>query len=142
MATTTFDLQSSAAGFVKRASTTLHTDPEGAASLFLDELYRRRAFPNIAFRQSPIGQQAYIRGTRLKVWSVVITARDLDDDLGAVADHFEVDPALVQEALAYADRFPVEIEAAIEYGNSFDFERLQSILPHAQLFEFTADPIG
>ena len=44
-----------------------------------------RDFAGIEFRDTGIGRQAYLRGTRLAVWMVALVARDFGDDGAAVA---------------------------------------------------------
>lgn len=104
------------------------------AALLVEESLRMSEFGLIVFRDSPVGRQAYILGTRLAVWQVVSIARSYDGDTEATARHLEWPVARVQAALAYAAAYPDEIEAAIEDNARYDFATVSRMLPQARLF--------
>ena len=68
-----------------------------------------RDFPGITFRDTGIGRQAYLRGTRLAVWMVALVAR------------------------AYTDGYPDEIAAIAD--NEAASDRLAALLPPDQVVE-------
>ena len=93
-----------------------------------------RDFAGIEFRDTGIGRQAYLRGTRLAVWMVALVARDFGDDGAAVAAHLGLTAAEVALARAYAGAYPDEIAAAIA-DNEAASDRLAALLPPDQVIE-------
>ena len=71
-------------------------------------------YPGIEFRDTPIGRQAFIAGTRLGIWQLADAARAFEGQLGAIADAFGLAQHEVGVALAYARAFPDELRAAID----------------------------
>jgi uncharacterized protein (DUF433 family) len=106
-------------------------------AILLEESLRRDEFGFIDFRDSAVGRQAFIQGTRLAVWMIVKTARGFSGNVEQTAKHFERSPLQIQAALNYAKAFPDEIEAAIKDHDSYDFAKVSQMLPHARLFEVT-----
>ena len=98
---------------LERAARRLGRTPSEAAALLLEESLRQREFAFIEFRDSPVGRQAYLKGTRLAVWQVVPLARSFGGDVARTAAHLEIPVVAVRAALGYAAAYPVEIEAAV-----------------------------
>ena len=99
---------------LQRVARRMGRTPTEAAAMLLDEMLRQCEFAFIEFRNSPVGRQAYLRGTRLKVWQIVAIARDYEGDVTKTAAHLSVPLLQVAAALRYASAFPEEIEAAIK----------------------------
>jgi uncharacterized protein (DUF433 family) len=97
-----------------RAAQSLKRTPADAAVLLLEEALRERDFPWIEFRDSGYGRQAFLQGTRLAVWHVILIARGLDHDLARIAAYFELPEQQIAALLNYATAFPGEIQAAID----------------------------
>lgn len=97
-------------------------------------LDQRVCFPNIVFRPVQGSREARLRGTRLSIWRIAATARELGT-AEATAAHYGVAPTLIHEALAYAQEHPEEIEAAVAVSRSYDLERLQEMLPNIRVFD-------
>jgi uncharacterized protein (DUF433 family) len=93
----------------------------------------------IRFRDTAVGPQASVRGTRLLVWHAMMVARDLDMDPARVAEHLQWPLAEIQAAFRYAEEHPEEIWGAVEANDAVTFEDLQRILPHAEQFWFWSD---
>lgn len=104
-------------------------------AILLDESLRRDEFAFIDFRDSPVGRQAYIQGSRLAVWMVVWLSRSYGNSAEKTAAHLEIPVMKIQAALNYAKVFPEEIEIAIEEQEACNFESLSRMLPQA--IEFT-----
>jgi hypothetical protein len=102
--------------------------------LLIEEALRMAEFGHIVFRDSPAGRQAYVMGTSLAVWEVVFVARDYGGDPVKTAHHLHWPLVRVQAALAYAEAFPDEIEAAIADNDARDFTTLKQMLPQAEMF--------
>ena len=103
-------------------------------AILLEESLRRDEFAFIDFRDSPLGRQACLQGSRLAVWMVVKVDRAYGGDVEKTAEHFQRSPVQIQAALNYARAFPREIENAIQDNASYDFAKVSRMLPQARLF--------
>jgi uncharacterized protein (DUF433 family) len=119
---------------LQRKARRLGRTPSETGAILLEESLRRDEFAFIDFRDSPVGRQAYIQGTRLSVWMVVKIARGFGGDAEKTAEHLGRTPLHIQAALNYAKAFPEEIEAAIADNDSYDFGKISRMLPQARLF--------
>ena len=104
------------------------------AAMLVEEALRMSEHGSIVFRDSPVGRQAYVLGTRVAVWQVVPIVRSYGGDVQAAARHLEWPTARIQAALTYAAAYPDEIEAAIEDNARYDFGTVSRMLPQARLF--------
>lgn len=102
-----------------------------ASARLVEEGLRRSEFAFIDFRDSAAGRQAYILGSTLAVWEVVLLVRAYRDDMVAVAKHLQWPEARVHAAINYAEAFPEEIERAISENSATDFDVLKRMLPDA-----------
>jgi uncharacterized protein (DUF433 family) len=80
-----------------------------------EEAARMRLFPGIGFRDEP--SRAWVIGTALDVWQLIEILRDFDDDDAVLDAYDHVTRRHIALARAYAERFPEEIETAIEENN-------------------------
>lgn len=108
--------------------------PSDASARLVEEGLRRSEFAFIDFRDSAAGRQAYIQGSTLAVWEVMLIVRAYKDDSSAVATHLKWPEAKVQAAMNYAGAFPEEIENALSENAGADFEALKRMLPQAAEF--------
>jgi hypothetical protein len=113
------------------------------AALLLDETLRVSQFAFIEFKDTAAGREAFIKGTRLKVWQVVSLVRDFDGDVAKAAAHLEKPEIWFKAAMNYAEAFPEEIEAAIA-DNHPSFEELKRLLPNLEVFtvDLTTESAG
>lgn len=77
-----------------------------------EEALRARMFPGIAFRGEDWDRRPWVIGTAFDVWQVVDAYRDLGSAEKVVAEG-NLSERQVRLALAYAERFPEEVEEAI-----------------------------
>lgn len=105
------------------------------AALMIEEGLRKREFPDIEIRETSAGREAFIRGTRLKVWHVAVYRRHEDNEAARIAELLDFPEYQIQAALDYMDAYPEEIAEALEDNNK-GFEELRRILPNIELFEF------
>jgi hypothetical protein len=105
-----------------------------ASARLVEEGLRRAEFAFIDFRDSAIGRQAYIQGSTLAVWEVLLLADSYKGRVASVARHLNWPEAKVQAAINYAMAFHDEIEAALTENASVDFEGLKRMLPQAAKF--------
>lgn len=108
--------------------------PSDASARLVEEGLRRSDFAFIDFRDSAAGRQAYIQGSSLAVWEVMLLVRSYKADVSAVAKHVKWPEAKVQAAVNYAKAFPEEIERALSENAATDFEAVKRMLPQATEF--------
>lgn len=108
--------------------------PSDASARLVEEGLRRSEFAFLDFRDSAIGRQAYIQGSSLAVWEVMLLVRGYKNDLQAVARHLRWPKAKVQAAVNYAKAFPAEINEAIAENHANDFTVISRMLPQAVEF--------
>jgi hypothetical protein len=110
--------------------------PSDASARLVEEGLRRSEFAFIDFRDSAVGRQAYLQGSTLSVWEVMMLVRSYKGSATAAAKHLEWPLAKVQAAINYAEAFSAEIEDALAENATADFSTLKRRLPQA--FEFSA----
>ena len=94
-------------------------------------------------RHSPalVGRQAYIQGSSLAVWEVVMILRAYDGDVEKAAEHLQGPAYRVQAAANYAAAFPEEINAAIDDNASYNAEKVRRMLPQTRVFTVVDDDL-
>jgi hypothetical protein len=102
-----------------------------ASARLVEEGLRRAEFAFIDFGDSAAGRQAYIQGSTLAVWEVILLLRSYKSDASAVAKHLAWPEAKVSAAANYGEAFPDEIEAALSENAAVDFATLKRLLPQA-----------
>lgn len=100
----------------------------------VEEGLRRAEFAFIDFRDSMSGRQAYVQGSTLTVWEIVLLLGSYGQNVRKVAEHLAWPEAKIQAALNYAQAFPDEIDAALAENATADFEHLSRMLPQATVF--------
>jgi hypothetical protein len=79
-----------------------------------DEKWAMDRFPAIEFRDGVSGRRASVRGGP-DVWEIMMIARNFGDDTDGLRTYFDWIPAeSLDQALAYAQRFPEQIEHELE----------------------------
>jgi hypothetical protein len=106
-----------------------------ASARLVEEGLRRAEFAFIDFRDSPAGRQAYLQGSSLAVWEVMLLVRSYRGKISAVAAHLEWPEPKVQAAVHYAEAFPEEINEAIGENDASDLVALKRMLPQAEVFK-------
>jgi uncharacterized protein (DUF433 family) len=105
-----------------------------ASARLVEEGLRRSEFAFIDFRDSTAGRQAFMQGSSLAVWEVVLLLRAYKHNVAAVARHLGWPQAKVHAAVHYAEAFPEEIAAALADNDAVDFKALKRMLPQAAEF--------
>ena len=105
--------------------------PSDTGARLVEEGLRRSEFAFIDFRDSPAGRQAYIQGSTLAVWEVVMLLLSYRENAAAVARHLRWPEAKVRAAQQYTQEFPEEIESAIRENEAADLAGLKRMLPQA-----------
>src|SRR5438477_11367625 len=76
--------------------------PSDASARLVEEGLRRSEFAFIDFRDSSAGRQAYIQGSSLAVWEVMLLVQSHRGDVSAVARQLKWPEVKVQAAVSYA----------------------------------------
>ena len=119
---------------LKRMASRYGWTPSEAGARLVEEGLRRSEFAFIDFRNSPAGRQAYIQGSSLAVWEVMLVFQSYKADVASTAKHLGWARAKVQAAVNYAEAFPEEIHPALEENRAVDFSALKRMLPQAVEF--------
>jgi uncharacterized protein (DUF433 family) len=101
-------------------------------AMLLERVLRLGEFPHVVLRDFGAGPEAFISGTRLRVWRIAFLARDVQGNTAWIAEHLDVPESAIKDALKYAEAFPDEIEAAIA-ENDRAFDELPSTLPNVKV---------
>lgn len=83
----------------------------------------------IDFRDSIVGRQAYVQGSSLAVWEVVMIARAYNGDVESAARRLHWPVQRIQAAVNYAAAYADEIDTAIADNEAYDAERVARMLP-------------
>jgi hypothetical protein len=105
--------------------------PSDASARLVEEGLRRSEFAFLDFRDSPAGRQAYIQGSTLAIWEVMLLLRSYKENVKDVAKHLNWPEAKVRAALNYSEAFPEEVEEAIAENDATDYDTLKRMLPQA-----------
>jgi len=105
-----------------------------ASARLVEEGLRRSEFAFVDFRDSAAGRQAYIQGSSLAIWEVLLLVQSYKGDIASVAEHLQWPEAKVQAAVNYAKAFPEEIDGALAENEAMGFEGLKHMLPQAAEF--------
>ncbi len=133
-----FRLPGPRAQSLKRIARRQRRSAAEVAAQFVDEATRQAEFASIDFRDSALGRQAYVRGTRLAVWQVVKLVDAYQGRVERAAQHLRWPEARVKAALNYAKAFRQEIDQAVEDARSFSAERLSQLLPSLEVIDVPA----
>jgi len=116
--------------------------PSDTSARLVEEGLRRSEFAFLDFRDSPAGRQAYIQGSTLGIWEVVLLLRSYKGNAKDVAKHLNWPETKVRAALNYSEAFPEEVSEAIAENDSINFDSLKRMLPTAIDFSVTKTKRG
>jgi hypothetical protein len=105
-----------------------------ASARLVEEGLRRSEFAFIDFRDSSLGRQAYIQGSTLAVWEVMLLVHSYHGNTGSVAKHLGWSESKVTAATMYAEAFPNEIQQSLAENSETDFLALKRVLPQSREF--------
>jgi hypothetical protein len=121
---------------LKRMASRHGWTPSDTSARLVEEGLRRSEFAFIDFRDSAAGRQAYVQGSSLAVWEVMLLVRSYSGEVSRVAQHLRWPEHKVQGAINYAEAFPEEIRESLSENDSANFEMLKHMAP--QSFNFVA----
>ncbi len=100
------------------------------ATTMLDEAVRMQRVPGIVFADGPSGRRARIGGTGLEVWEVIDGYRGMGEDWERLkAGYHWLSEHQLRAALAYAELYPDEIDAAVRANQSWTSEETAAMYP-------------
>lgn len=124
---------------LSRVARALDKTPSDTVATLIEESLRQLEFALIEFRSSSLGRQAFMKGSSLAVWEVIMIAQQYCMDIEKVAKHFERPRAWVKAACHYAEAYPQDIELAIKDHQAVTFTDLKRLLPDIETFSVKAD---
>ena len=119
---------------LKRMATRHGWTASDASARLVEEGLRRAEFAFIDFRDSAAGRQAYVQGTTLAVWEVMLLVRSYKEKSLRLLDILTGPKQRYRPQSNYAETFPGEIKIARTENASVDFEELKRMLPQAARF--------
>lgn len=122
---------------LRRMARRLGRTPSDTGALLVEEGLRRSEFAFIDFRDSCLGRQAYVQGSTLAIWEVVLLVREYRGEVSAAARHLDWPAVRVQAAMNYAAAHPEEIDAAVGDAEAVRFEDVLRFAPQLERFEVT-----
>jgi hypothetical protein len=122
---------------LEREAQRLGQSPSEVAARWVEESLRESEFPYIEFRDSAGGREAYLRGTRLKVWHLRWYTDFNDEDIPRIASDFIVLPEAVADAFAYGRRYADEIEACLA-ENRHIADNIEQYIPDVRIVQVDA----
>lgn len=122
---------------LEREAQRLGKSPSDVAARWVEETLREREYPYIEFRDTGMGREAFLKGTRLQIWHLRWQTSFDDDDIPRIAAEFHVTPEAVAEAFAYGRRFADEIEASLA-ENRHIADNIEQYFPGVRIVEIDA----
>lgn len=124
---------------LQRLARRLGKTPSETGAMLIEESLRQSEFAYIEFRNSPVGRQAYLKNSNLAVWQVIMLARELNNDVNAIANHLQKSTAWVQAAFNYQEAYADEIDLAIEDDLAINYTAIKRLLPQTELLTIPQD---
>jgi hypothetical protein len=103
-----------------------------AIAQLMEEALRHEEFPSVEFRDSLLGRQAYVVGSTLAVWEVLMLAESYSLDPAKTAAHLGWPQHRAENVLAYIRAFPQEVNAALKENDLQNEDQLRKLLPNAR----------
>lgn len=127
--TINIELREEQAARLDRFAMLLRKSRSEATEQLIEEGLRHAEFPAIEFRDSAVGREAYLVGSRLAVWQVWMIAEGYQWEVGATAQHLQIDHDHISQALRYAETFESEIRHALDENRAVTPDCLRASLP-------------
>jgi uncharacterized protein (DUF433 family) len=123
------ELRDEQAARLDRFATGLRKSRGEATAQLIEEGLRHAEFPCVEFRDSVVGREAYVVGSGLGVWEVLMIAEGYGLETGPTAQHLQLDHDRVSQALRYASTFEAEVRRALDENRAITPEKLRASLP-------------
>jgi hypothetical protein len=102
------------------------------AEQLIDEGERMRRYPGISFHGPDHDRAAWVIGTHLDIWEVILGWQDFGEDTRRVQDYFQISSHQLNLALAYYREFKDEIDNALALQRR-PLSELEKEYPFAQV---------
>lgn len=122
---------------LEREATRLGKSPSDVAARWVEETLRQIEFPHIEFRDTIIGREVYLRGTRLKIWHLRMYSDGDEADIPRIAADFNLTQAAVADAFAYARTYADEIDAIFEEIDYIS-DNIEQFVPGIEIYRVDA----
>jgi len=132
MQTIDIEMPDEQAARLDRFAMSVHKSPREATAQLIEEGLRHAEFPAVEFRDSDSGRQAYVVGSSLAVWEVVMINESYGHSVEQTAAHLRWPLTRVEPLLAYARLYEHEIAAALQENRSISPLDLQRTLPNSR----------
>jgi len=132
MQTIDIEMPDEQAARLDRFAMSVRKSPREATAQLIEEGLRHAEFPAVEFRDSDSGRQAYVVGSSLAVWEVVMTDESYGRSAEQTAAHLRWPLTRVEPVLAYARTYQQEIAAALQENRSVSPANLQRLLPNSR----------
>jgi len=132
MQTIDIEMPDEQAARLDRFAMSVHKSPREATAQLIEEGLRHAEFPAVEFRDSDSGRQAYVVGSSLAVWEVVMIDEGYGHSAEQTAAHLRWPLTRVEPVLAYARMYKQEIAAALQENRSVSPPDLQRSLPNCR----------
>jgi uncharacterized protein (DUF433 family) len=119
--------------FVREEARRLRRSRSSVVESYTAEAIRMRRYPGIAFRGEDHRRRAWVLGTGLDVWEIVLLMRDFGSEPKLAAE-YGLTRGQIRIALAYANEFASEIEEKLALGRRPEDE-LHARYPLIQTFD-------
>jgi hypothetical protein len=131
MLTVAIEMPDEQAARLDRFALSVHMTPSDATAQLVEEGLRHVEFPAVEFRDSVNGRQAYVVGSSLAVWEVMMIAESYGGSADQTAAHLRWPLSRIKVVLAYARMHAGEISVALEENRAITQQDLQNLLPRS-----------
>ena len=100
-------------GWLEQEAQRLGMSPSDIVASRVEEALRETEYPYVEFREAYLGRDAFLRGTRIKIWLLINHVRANNGDILTTARELEISDVAVANAVEYAATYADEIDAAI-----------------------------
>ena len=132
MQTIDIEMPDEQAARLDRFAMSVHKSPREATAQLIEEGLRHAEFPAVEFRDSDSGRQAYVVGSSLAVWEVVMVDESYSHSAEQTSAHLRWPLTRVELVLAYARTYQQEIAAALQENRSVSPPDLERSLPNSR----------
>ena len=123
------ELPDDQAEVLDRIAAGMSRSPREAMAVLMNEALQHEQFPQIEFRDSPCGRQAYIVGSSLAAWELIMIAEGYDLQSTLVATHMDWPQSRVEGVIRYYRAHPHEIDRAIAENDAITPAQMKQALP-------------
>ena len=132
--TVTMRLSDDTAEWLKTAARRVGRSVSELGATLFEEARRMSEFTEIEFRSFGGERHVCLKGG-LRLWKIILTAKQYEMDSAKTSAHFELPQWRVQTAFDYYETFPKEIDEALADVNRETFDTIRRKLPRMERHE-------